>query len=521
MLHLRTTATDKETVWSLTEGTYLVGRGDDCRLRLENPRVSRHHAEITVSADGVFLRDLQSGNGVFVNGARARQVPLSPGDRVGFGPVEFLLTDDSVSSPPLRHPAEDTVLLERARVSGDALPSDTRRLRVLYQVAEELVSNLRRGDLLPHVLDALATLFRYDRCSISARDGQGNLTTLASRPEGGGAALSRTVAERVAREAQALLFDDLQGQASFDLGESVLGLNIRSVLCAPLVSRGEVTGLVYLDRSLPNAYDGEDLALLQGVAAMVAVALENARLYAEVEGRYEQTVEQLKVLEARLIETERAAALGQLALVVADAVRNPVMVIGGLARRLCRASPDGELGAVSGTIRGECDRLEETMKRVDALVSLPEPRVRPAALDDTVARAVEQVRDTLHRQGITLTVERCDGEGHTPHDPGLTRTALEALLYYFSLGTPQGGRLRLSSRRLGGAPPALVLEDERCVDAPPELRGVFEARASSELWSLDLNLALAERAMVAQGGDVRLGGGDRGFCAQLVLPSHC
>ena len=57
----------------------LLGRGTDCDLRLVDPGVSRHHAELRVEDDQVVLVDLGSTNGTFVNGQPVRRVALTDG----------------------------------------------------------------------------------------------------------------------------------------------------------------------------------------------------------------------------------------------------------------------------------------------------------------------------------------------------------------------------------------------------------------------------------------------------------
>ncbi len=62
---------------------FVVGRAEDCQLRLTSPLVSRHHCELTVEKDGAWIRDLSSRNGTFVNGERVdREWSLRDGDLI-------------------------------------------------------------------------------------------------------------------------------------------------------------------------------------------------------------------------------------------------------------------------------------------------------------------------------------------------------------------------------------------------------------------------------------------------------
>ncbi|HEY2510749.1 MAG TPA: FHA domain-containing protein [Polyangiaceae bacterium] len=76
----------------LSEGQFAVGRNATCQLSLDDPLVSRRHALLTVTDEGVTIEDLSSRNGVLVNGKRiAGRVDLQVGDRILIGAQELTL----------------------------------------------------------------------------------------------------------------------------------------------------------------------------------------------------------------------------------------------------------------------------------------------------------------------------------------------------------------------------------------------------------------------------------------------
>jgi hypothetical protein len=78
----------------LIEGQFVVGRSAGCQLSLDDPLVSRRHALLVVADDGVTIEDLQSRNGVIVNGERiAERRRLAPGDRILIGSQELTLLE--------------------------------------------------------------------------------------------------------------------------------------------------------------------------------------------------------------------------------------------------------------------------------------------------------------------------------------------------------------------------------------------------------------------------------------------
>ncbi len=72
-------------------GRLVIGRGSECDLILDEAEMSRRHAVIENSGDGIFLRDLGSANGTFVNGVQVRDAVLHPDDQIAFDRNRFLL----------------------------------------------------------------------------------------------------------------------------------------------------------------------------------------------------------------------------------------------------------------------------------------------------------------------------------------------------------------------------------------------------------------------------------------------
>lgn len=82
---------------------------------------------------------------------------------------------------------------------------------------------------------------------------------------------------------------------------SVLALNIRSVMCAPLISRGEILGAVYVEnRTQRNFFNKDDLILLEFFAAQAAVSIENAMLNDDLEGQVKARTQELAEANEKL-----------------------------------------------------------------------------------------------------------------------------------------------------------------------------------------------------------------------------
>lgn len=85
-------------------GATIVGRAPDCQLRLEDTSLSRKHAKLIPTNEGVVIEDLGSTNGSFHNGKRVQRAVALPGDEIGFDTVRFQLLElgqDAIGGAPV------------------------------------------------------------------------------------------------------------------------------------------------------------------------------------------------------------------------------------------------------------------------------------------------------------------------------------------------------------------------------------------------------------------------------------
>jgi predicted component of type VI protein secretion system len=102
--------------FSIARDMTVIGRREDCDLRIPLGDVSRKHCRLVRDGDMLKVEDLGSSNGTYLNGRRVQEALLSPGDSIQVGPVVFVLQVDG-------EPADDQLNPIAVPMAGDAVGS--------------------------------------------------------------------------------------------------------------------------------------------------------------------------------------------------------------------------------------------------------------------------------------------------------------------------------------------------------------------------------------------------------------
>jgi len=98
----------------------VVGRGEECGLRIPLTDVSRRHCELRIEDNGVVVADLSSSNGTFVNGKKVTESRLRPGDKLTLGPVVFVVQIDGRPATVLPPPPSKQKAVPAAQAVDDS-----------------------------------------------------------------------------------------------------------------------------------------------------------------------------------------------------------------------------------------------------------------------------------------------------------------------------------------------------------------------------------------------------------------
>jgi len=190
-------------------------------------------------------------------------------------------------------------------VSG-SLQDEKHQLMALAEVGHVINSSLGLNRVLEEVMDQLIALVQAERGFLMLRDEQGELVVRIARGmrrddlEKEAFAVSRTIVKRVVVSGEAVLTTNAQEDPRFEEALSVIALNLRSILCAPLKLKNEIIGVIFVDnRAQAGSFQKEDLEMLSAFADQAAISIDNARLFDRLQASN-------KELEAANIELETA-----------------------------------------------------------------------------------------------------------------------------------------------------------------------------------------------------------------------
>lgn len=180
------------------------------------------------------------------------------------------------------------------------------RLAALYEVSAKLGTTLDLGELLNLVMDSIIQLTGAERGYLVLKDdATQELRTMVARnvdqetiAAGRSMEISLTVVQRAISTGQGIVTDNAQEDERFSSHESVVGYQLRSILCAPLRARGRVIGAVFVDNRLfSGVFNREDLALLEAFTNQAAIAIDNARLFTQTDKELARRVEELTLFQ--------------------------------------------------------------------------------------------------------------------------------------------------------------------------------------------------------------------------------
>jgi sigma-B regulation protein RsbU (phosphoserine phosphatase) len=290
-----------------------IGRLPESEIFVDEPVVSRRHAEIYQSDSTYYVKDAGSRNGTLVNGDRISQpARLKPGDVVGVGNSKIIYEpSESVSFLKEKGEAQPTsaISLSAPSPSRQAM-APIALLETVADVARQIVQDKPLESLLDSILQICVAKTGAERAAIMTIDEQGNLVPrayLSKARQHSKFAISSSIARKAIDENQAILIKDVAGDENISMSESIASLKIRSAICTPLWNGERTVGVLYVDTTRPDRQFGQtDLLFFSSLSGMIAEKIQNAMLedIAKEKRRLDAELEIAREIQNRLFPTE-------------------------------------------------------------------------------------------------------------------------------------------------------------------------------------------------------------------------
>src|SRR4029078_11788150 len=136
-----------------------------------------------------------------------------------------------------------------------------------------------------------------------------------------------TLTGRVFSDGKPVHVSDVQADPEYNFGNAPQIGEYRAVLAVPLMRDHMVEGVLLLGRPTPGAFSERQVDLVQTFADQAVIAIENVRLFEQVQQRTRElslSLEDLRAAQDRLVQTEKLASLGQLTAGIAHEIKNPL-----------------------------------------------------------------------------------------------------------------------------------------------------------------------------------------------------
>jgi signal transduction histidine kinase/HAMP domain-containing protein len=285
--------------------------------------------------------------------------------------------------------AEAFAQMTRAvRENQDHLAQRMREITTLHEIGRAISSVLGLDDVLRKIVDELAMVLGGRRTALLLADNDGALRIGAGVGlEGIDAQVSR-LGEALAWRGGQLLVDDVATETDLKNAAAEAGV-VGSLMAVPLEQKDHILGLLLVNREHP-AFSEPELRLLFAFADQAATAIQNARLYDEVQKSSEELELKVKERTFELVvanqELERTLSdLGraQAQLVLSERMAGLGALVAGIAHEI--NSPAGAIQGAVDTLGENVARLARSARELGELAMVPEDRTRFFALVEQLA----------------------------------------------------------------------------------------------------------------------------------------
>jgi len=281
-------------------------------------------------------------------------------------------------------------------------------------------------------------------------------------------------------------------------------IGVRSFAVVPLVAKDRVVAVVVVD----NKFTGrpvtlEDLRFLMMFANQAGLAMDAAMAYSNVE----RANRELKETQDRLIQSEKMAALGEMAASIAHEIKNPLTVIGGFAGRLAKKSGATDEARYARIIVDEAKRLEKILEEVLDFSREMRPNLKESSINVICEETVAMYEDEFKGKGIELKVELDPGMEGMMLDPQQIKQAVINILSNSEQALDKSETKVMTVKTSvdrENAQAVLEISDTGGGIKPEMLDNIFNPFFTTKEKGTGLGLAITDKIVKNHGGEIEV-----------------
>jgi signal transduction histidine kinase len=517
---------ERDQVYRLEEDEIIIGRDKSCQIALEGRTISRHHARIVRHEEDLFIEDLGSANGTFVNGVRVEKSILGANDLIIVGKFQLQLRQSNdrayrtqePSPRALPHhelaldqaPEQHRMVAQELRLppsmtitetlSSSALMDLVSRshasLGGMYRINSMSSSIFDLDVLLNKILDETFAIIRAERAFILLIDPNNDqLEIKASRwqkKEGldQKVSISQNIISHVLEKKESVLITDAKSDSRFSLAESVVHHNIRSAMCSPLRGRNRIVGIVHVDTSTSvGEFGQQDLMLLDAIGNAAGIAVESAQLYTEK------------------IQNERLAAMGQAISGLSHYVKNIVAAMETSHTLMERGLNEEDFEMVHRVwkpLRSSNQRISNLVLDMLTYSKERKPELQACQINDLCKEVAELCRNRIVEKKAKLNFDLDPQFPKIQADPqGIHRCLLNLLTNAIDALDKDGGEVIIRIRRESESEVAISVEDNGAGIPEKTRERIFDVFFSTKgSKGTGLGLAITKKIIEEHGGRI-------------------
>ncbi len=356
---------DQGQRFTLDEAFVGIGRVGGNAIQLHDTEVSRKHAVLEEAGEEYVLRDLNSSNGTFVNGKRAKEQRLCSGDQIQVGRTMLLYTGNVESLAAAAesgvhivgragHDDGSRILHAISQTEGSdllATPADQTQspwlararsnLQLMYRTSLAVSHTLDIDQLLARIMSMIFEWVDADRGCIMLKDEKtAELTARVRRirrgatgsteesqngsdtdSDGPRISISQTILDYVIGRGEGVLTSNASDDSRWDPAGSIMQMGVKEAICVPMQGRYGLVGVIYIDTTISakqllkmgvsNKFGQEHLKLMVAIAHQAALAVEDTSHYQS------------------MVQAERLAAMGQTIATLSHHIKNILQGVRG------------------------------------------------------------------------------------------------------------------------------------------------------------------------------------------------